>query len=112
MFDIISHLSTFCFFERLVIFLLPLFVHSEGRCEVDVVFVLDASSSVRGTFERMVELTRSIGEHLLIAPEAHHVALVEFSGPTRKWIELGFDAFKSNEQFQKRLDRLLYLQGR
>ena len=81
-----------------------------ATCDLDILFVVDASSSVAGTFERTVGLVKAISERLVIGPGAQRVALVEYSGKTRRWVELPFDAVTTNKEWSRRLDDLLYLQ--
>ena len=69
----------------------------EGACEVDLLFVLDASSSVRAGFEEMKAFVTRLTEEILDLGEGRQrAALLEYSGHTKRWPRYDFDAGKTS----------------
>lgn len=48
---------------------------------------------------------------LNVGPYAHRVALLEYSGPTKKWPQFNFGFAKSTDEFVETIRRLPYIRG-
>ncbi len=80
---------------------------------MDVLFVLDASSSVKEDFDQMKQFVLELGNDLLtVGPDAHRVALIEYSGKTRRWPRFDFGFATTTDQFLKSVAKLPHLQGK
>lgn len=80
-------------------------------CAIDILFVLDASSSVQGEFEKMKEFVVELGKLLVISPDGHRVALLEFSGPGAKWPQYPFGFVDTTDEFVEVLKNIPDLRG-
>lgn len=78
---------------------------------MDVLFVLDGSSSVKADFASMRETVLNISSLLNVGPYTHRVALLEFSGPTRVWPQFPFGFAQTTSEFVETVRRMPYIQG-
>lgn len=80
-------------------------------CALDLLFVLDGSSSVDRDFEKMRNFIIDLSSLLNVGPYTHRVGLLEFSGPTRKWPQFPFGFAKTTDDFVDAIKRMPYIQG-
>lgn len=65
---------------------------------MEVIFVLDASGSVHTDFVRQTDFISSVVQPLTIQPNAHRVALIEYSGVSRQQIKIHFEDFQASKE--------------
>ena len=83
----------------------------QSDCDVDVLFLLDSSSSVTSGYAAEVQFIRDIADLLHIGPFEHRVALVTYAGLSTKVHSYPWDDFKTNVEFVNTVENLKQISG-
>lgn len=78
---------------------------------MNVLFVLDSSSSVQEEFEKQKQIVKSIVDLLSLDPKYHRVAMMQFSGYLMQQPVFAFDAYQSNYFINDEIDGIHQLLG-
>ncbi|VDK42920.1 unnamed protein product [Anisakis simplex] len=84
----------------------------QTECEIsDILFVLDASGSIRGFYEHQKEYVAGIADKLNIDPNAQHVGLILYSSKYRKRLIIPLDQAPTKQEFLRTVQRLPFYSG-
>ena len=79
---------------------------------MDVLFLLDTSSSLRDYFAAEKSYIKTIVQQMQLGVSGHHVALVQFAGPSMQKAVFGFDEYRSGEDLVDALDEIQFSMGK
>ncbi|CAB3400752.1 unnamed protein product [Caenorhabditis bovis] len=86
-------------------------ISSQGvQCPMDILFVVDSSGSIAGTYETQKEFLTSLLKK--IEPtRSHRVGLIQFAGPHLQKMEWSFDSHSKNSQLLTAIRSVRHLTG-
>uniref|UniRef100_A0A8R1I5E8 VWFA domain-containing protein n=1 Tax=Caenorhabditis japonica TaxID=281687 RepID=A0A8R1I5E8_CAEJA len=81
------------------------------QCPSDIIFIIDATSSVRGIFEQYITFLEKVIEGLDISPAVDHVGAIVYSSEKKQRMKIKLGQHKNMESLIKAVDELPFFSG-
>lgn len=81
------------------------------RCPADIVFVIDATSSVKGVFDEEITFMQKVIGGLDIHPDVDHVGAIVYSSEKKQKIKIQLGQHKDRASLSRAVDNLPFFSG-
>lgn len=81
------------------------------NCPADIVFIIDATSSVKGVFDEQITFIQKVIEGLDIRPSVDHVGAIVYSSEKKQKLKIGLGQHKDMASLSKAVNNLPFFSG-